>query len=210
MSDEKAATEPAPLSEQEEPRQEETRGPRIIYLDLETQKTAQDVGGWQNAHLMRISVAVIFDSLENRFLVFEEERIGDLIDHLTKADLIIGFNIKKFDYKVLGAYTEKDLKALPTFDILEDIYRRLGFRLGLDHLARETLNAGKTADGLQAVEWFRQGEMKKLTEYCRHDVATTKDLFLYGLEKGHLIYRKKGADRRLRLLVDWDLGKLTG
>jgi len=157
---------------------------------------------------MRISVTVIFDSLENRFLVFEEERTDDLIDHLTKADLIIGFNIKKFDYKVLGAYTEKDLKTLPTFDILEDVYRRLGFRLGLDHLATETLNTGKTADGLQAVEWFRQGEMKKLTEYCRHDVATTKDLFLYGLKNGHIIYRKKGVDRRLRLLVDWGLDKL--
>jgi len=208
MSDEKVATGPAPFSVQEEPRQEETRGPRIIYLDLETQKTAQDVGGWQNAHLMRISVAVIFDSLENRFLIFEEEKISDLIDHLAKADLIIGFNIKKFDYKVLGAYTERELKALPTFDILEDVYKRLGFRLGLDHLAKETLKHGKTADGLQAVEWFRQGEMKKLAEYCRHDVATTKDLFLYGLENGHLIYRKKGANRRLRLLVDWDLDKL--
>ena len=166
------------------------------------------MGGWQDAHLMRISVAVIFDSLENRFLIFEEERIGDLINHLTKADPIIGFNIKKFDYKVLGAYTERTLNALPTFDILEDIYRRLGFRLGLDHLARETLNTGKTADGLQAVAWFRQGEMKKLTEYCRHAVATTKDLFLYGLENGHIIYRKKGVNRRLRLLVDWGLDKL--
>ena len=168
------------------------------------------MGGWQNAHLMRISVAVIFDSLENQFLTFEEERIGDLIDHLSKADLIIGFNIKKFDYKVLGASTERELRALPTFDILEDIYRRIGFRLGLDHLAKETLNTGKTADGLQAVEWFRQGEMKRLSEYCRHDVATTKDLFLYGLKNGHLIYRKKGVNRRLRLLVDWDLDKLIG
>jgi DEAD/DEAH box helicase domain-containing protein len=210
MSDERVEKEPELLSGEEDPPQEETRGPRIIYFDLETQKTAKDVGGWQNSHLMRISVAVIFDSLENRFLIFEEQNISDLIDHLAKADLIIGFNIKKFDYKVLGAYTEKDLKALPTFDILEDIHKRLGFRLGLDHLAKETLNTGKTAEGLQAVEWFRQGEMKKLTEYCRHDVATTKDLFLYGVENGHLIYRKKGVNRRLRLLVDWDLGKLTG
>ena len=146
--DEKAEIAPPPFSEQEEPHQEEAEGSRIIYLDLETQKTAQDVGGWQNAHLMRISVAVIFDSLENRFLIFEEETISDLIDHLTKADLIIGFNIKKFDYKVLGAYSEHDLKALPTFDILEDVYKRLGFRLGLDHLAKETMKKGKTADGL--------------------------------------------------------------
>ncbi len=38
-----------------------------------------------------LTKAVIFDSLETRFLIFEEERIGDLIDHLKKADLIIGF-----------------------------------------------------------------------------------------------------------------------
>lgn len=52
--------------------------------------------------------------------------------------------------------------------------------------------------------------MEKLTEYCRHDVATTRDLFLHGLENGHLIYRKKSDNRRLRLLVDWDLDKLIG
>ena len=120
----------------------------------------------------------------------------------------MGFNIKGFDYKVLGAYTEQDLKRLPTFDMLADIHGRLGFRLGLDHLATETLGKGKTAHGLQAVEWFRQGEMEKLTEYCRHDVAATRDLFQYGLQNGHLIYRKKGVDARLRLLVDWNLDRL--
>ncbi len=157
---------------------------------------------------MRISVAVLFDSLENRFLNFEEDRIDDLINHLKKGDLIVGFNIIGFDYKVLGAYTEQDLKALPTFDILADIYERLGFRLGLDHLATETLGKGKTAHGLQAVEWFRQGEMEKLTQYCQHDVEATRDLFQYGLQNDHVIYRKKGVDARLRLLVNWNLDQL--
>ena len=180
----------------------------MLYLDLETQKTAQEVGGWQNSHLMRISVAVLFDSIQNDFLIFEEDRVDDLLAYLKKGNLIVGFNIKRFDYRVLGAYSEQDLSNLPTFDILEDVYRRLGFRLGLDHLAKETLNQGKTADGLQAVEWFRQGEMERLTDYCRHDVAATRDLFLYGLKNGHLIYRKKGDNTRLRLLVDWDLDKL--
>ncbi len=195
---------------EDEPVPEVNKEPRLIYFDLETQKIALDVGGWKNTHLMGISVAVIFDSSEDSFHAFEEDKIDALFDYLDKADLIIGFNIKKFDYKVLGAYTARDLKALPTFDILEDIYRRLGFRLSLDHLATETLNQGKTADGLQAVEWFRQGEMEKLTEYCRQDVKVTRDLFLYGLEKGHLIYREKRSGRRLRLLVDWKLSDLTG
>ena len=119
--------------------------------------------------------------------------------------MIIGFNIKKFDYRVLSAYSTEDLNALPTFDNLEDIHERLGFRLGLDHLSTETLNRGKTADGLQAVEWFRKGEMEKLTDYCRQDVEVTRDLFQFGLRSGHLVYREKRSDRRLRLLVDWKL-----
>ena len=197
----------APFKESENNNQIHKK-PRLLILDLETQKSAQDVGGWQNTHLMRVSVAVIFDSIEERFHVFHEDKIEDLLDYLEKADLIIGFNIKKFDYRVLSAYTNNDLKALPTFDILEDIHTRLGFRLSLDHLATETLNRGKTADGLQALEWFRQGEMEKLIEYCRQDVIVTRDLFQYGLENGLLIYREKRSERRLRLPVDWNLDEL--
>ena len=179
--------------------------PRILYLDLETQKTAQDVGGWHNTHLMRVSVVVVFDSSKNDFRYFNEDNIDSLFELLGRADLIIGFNIRKFDYRVLSAYTTEDLNALPTFDILADIHERLGFRLGLDHLATETLNRRKAADGLQAVEWFRQGEMEKLTDYCRQDVKVTRDLFQFGLRSGHLVYREKRSDRRLRLLVDWKL-----
>ncbi|UCF57818.1 MAG: DUF1998 domain-containing protein, partial [Deltaproteobacteria bacterium] len=200
--------EPEPIQPKKEEPQTEQTEPRIIYFDLETQKTAQDVGGWQNTHLMRVSVAVIFDSLEKQFLTFTEDEIDDLLTHLESADLVVGFNIKQFDYAVLSAYTGKNFNELNTFDILKDVYQRLGFRLGLDHLAQETLNQAKTADGLQAVEWFKQGEMDKLTEYCRQDVAITRDLFQHGLSHGHLIYRTRQGDRRLRLLVDWKLDAL--
>jgi DEAD/DEAH box helicase domain-containing protein len=179
--------------------------PRLLYLDIETQKLAGDVGGWQNAHLMRVSVAVVFDSMENRFYSFEEDNLDALFDLLDKADLIIGFNVKGFDYRVLGAYTQRNLGTLPTFDILGDIYQRLGFRLGLDHLARETLGSEKMANGLQAVEWFSQGKMEELTEYCSKDVSITRDLFQFGLRNGHLIYREKRTNSRVRLLVDWKL-----
>ncbi len=199
---------PEAYMEEHEPPPEVRKEHRLLYLDIETQKIAQDVGGWQNAHLMRVSVVIVFDSIEKRFLVFDEDTIDALFDHLEKADLIIGFNIKRFDYRVLSAYTDKDLKDLNTFDILEYIYKRLGFRLSLDHLAHETLNRRKIADGLQAVEWFRQGEIQKLTEYCQHDVETTRDLFQYGMKNGHLIYREKQADRRVRLPVDWKLDEL--
>jgi DEAD/DEAH box helicase domain-containing protein len=191
--------------DEEEIMEPEHRDPRIIFFDLETQKLAQEVGGWNNCHLMRISVAVTYDSIEKCFFSYTEERVEELLQQLEKADLIVGFNVKRFDYAVLSAYTSLNLQKLPTFDILEDVYRRLGFRLGLDHLAKETIDHGKSADGLQAVEWFRQGDMEKLTDYCRQDVAATRDLFNYGLENGYLVYRSKKNDQRLRLLVDWKL-----
>lgn len=202
--------EPMPFPIEEEVVPEEAREPRILFFDLETQKTAQDVGGWQNIHLMRVSVAVLFDSLENRFVVYDEGQIEALLAHLEKADLIVGFNVKRFDYTVLSAYTSKQLTRLPTFDILEDLFHRLGFRLSLEHLAAETLNRQKTANGLQAVEWFRQGDFERLTEYCRQDVAATRDLFFYGLENSHLIFRERREDRRVRLSLDWGLDEMIG
>lgn len=203
--------EPMPIVlEEEAPIPHEQAEPRLLFLDLETQKLAAEVGGWQNTHLMRVSVAVLFDSLENRFLVYNEDQIDVLLAYLEQADLIVGFNIKRFDYQVLSAYTSKALDQLPTFDILEDVFKRLGFRLSLKHLAAETLDQQKTADGFQAVEWFRQGEMEKLTEYCRQDVAVTRDLFHFGLENGHLVFREKQEDRRVRLPLDWNLEKIIG
>jgi DEAD/DEAH box helicase domain-containing protein len=206
--DMEGAEEPGPALPGKKAPEPEPTEPRILYFDLETQKTAQDVGGWQNTHLMRVSVAVVYDSLERRFFSFTEDQIEDLLKHLEKADLVVGFNIKRFDYDVLSAYTGKDLGEWNTFDILEDIYQRLGFRLALDHLAQETLGQTKSANGLQAVEWFRQGEMDKLTTYCKDDVAITRDLFLHGLNNGHLVYRTKRDDTRLRLPVDWNLEEL--
>ena len=193
---------------EEEAAQPKPKEPRIVFLDLETQKSAQEVGGWRNTHLMRVSVAVLYDTLEKKFLCFRENEIDALLSHLEKADLVVGFNIKRFDYAVLAAYTAKKLLSLATFDILEDVHRRVGFRLSLDHLGFETLNRGKSGDGLQALEWFKQGEMEKLTDYCRMDVELTRDLFQYGLDKGHLIYRTKQDDQRVMLRVDWNLENL--
>ena len=197
-----AVPEPEPPPEPEEP--------RVVTLDLETQMLAGEVGGWRNTHLMRVSVAVAHDSRTGAFHCFTEDRVDDLLALLAEADLVVGFNVKRFDYGVLSAYSAVDLGTLNTFDILQDVHRRLGYRLGLDHLAKETLSRGKTADGLQAVDWFRAGDMERLSAYCREDVAVTRDLFRFGLENGHLVYRRKKENRRVRLLVDWKLESMLG
>jgi DEAD/DEAH box helicase domain-containing protein len=180
---------------------------RVYFFDLETQRSAEEVGGWHNCHNMRLAIGVIFDAHENRYLVYEERQIHELISELNKADLIIGFNIKRFDYKVLKGYGEGGLSALPTFDILEDIYNKLGFRLSLSHLGEKNLGLQKTADGLQSIEWFRHGMVDKVIEYCKKDVAITRELFEFGRQHGYILFEHRSG-QTVRMPVTWDLEKI--
>jgi DEAD/DEAH box helicase domain-containing protein len=183
------------------------RGPRLVFFDLETQRGAQEVGGWSNKHLMRLAVGVLYDTAEEAFFTYYEDQALELVSHLKRADLVVGFNIIRFDYEVLKAYTTEDLRRLPAFDILQDIYRRLGFRLSLGHLVEHTLGKEKTADGLQSLEWFKEGRLDLVTSYCTDDVALTRDLFYYGLEHRHLLFERQGAGR-VQMSVDWDLERM--
>ncbi|HYA41394.1 MAG TPA: Zn-binding domain-containing protein, partial [Syntrophobacteraceae bacterium] len=181
---------------------------RIGFFDLETQKLADEVGGWQNTHLMRVSVAVLHEVPAKTFKVYREHEIERLIEDLKKLDLVVGFNISRFDYRVLRAYTSFDLGRLPTFDILGDIFNKLGFRLSLGHLAQSTLGRPKGGDGLQAVRWFRQGQWDSLIDYCTEDVVITRDLFYHGLEKGFLLYSDKNG-QMLRVPTPWKMQNLV-
>jgi DEAD/DEAH box helicase domain-containing protein len=179
-----------------------TIGPRLGFFDLETQRLAEEVGGWGNKHLMRLSVAVVYDSRDKQYHHYREGDSEALIAHLRQFDLIIGFNIKSFDYGVLRGYSSFDFNSLPTLDLLEDVFSCLGFRLSLDHLAQKTLGIQKSANGLQAVQWFREGELELLSQYCRKDVEITKSLFEEGREKGYLLFESKGG-QMVRCPVDW-------
>jgi DEAD/DEAH box helicase domain-containing protein len=192
----------------EGPVESPVRDRSVAFLDTETQRLADEVGGWGNVHLMRLAVAVVYDQPRDRFHVYPEARAEELVKDLQAFDLVVGFNIKGFDYRVLGAYSPFDFRALPTFDILEDIHRRLGFRLSLGHLAEHTLGKRKSADGIQAVRWFREGNLAAVIDYCKDDVAATRELFEFGRQKGHLIYLNREG-QAVRLPVRWDLEEMV-
>jgi DEAD/DEAH box helicase domain-containing protein len=171
-------------------------------FDIETRRSAQDVGGWHQADKMGISVAVLYDGKQDKFFSFEEHEIDKLLEHLFNLELVIGFNNKRFDNLVLSAYTSHKLSQLPSLDILEEITGQLGYRLSLDRVAEHTLGVKKTGDGLQALKWFEQRRMDVLTEYCQKDVEITRDLFFFGLRQQHLLFRNK-AGNIVRLPVDF-------
>ncbi len=180
---------------------------RVLFLDLETQRSAEEVGGWHNAHLMRLAVAVIYDALEDRFETYTEAKVHRLIERLRGADLVVGFNVIRFDYAVLRGYIADDLASIPTFDLLSDLHQKLGFRLSLGHLALQTLGAGKSADGLESLRWWKEGLVEKVTEYCRRDVEITRRLFEHGARERHVIFETREG-HRVRLPVAWDVEEI--
>ena len=155
-------------------------GQKVVVFDLETQRSFKDVGGRTQMHRLGVSIGVAYRYDTDEYLTVTEEEIGGLIELLQSADLVVGYNIRGFDYEVLRAYTDVDLSALPTCDLMLDLEAQLGFRPKLDSVASSTLGTGKSADGLQALEWWRQGEIEKIAEYCKEDVRVTKELYDFG------------------------------
>ena len=180
---------------------------RILYFDLETQKSADDVGGWGNIHEMKLAVGVVWDSCEQEYFSYLEGAASQLVKKLRTADLVVGFNVKKFDYGVLQPYADFDLDEITTFDMLIDVNKKLGHRLSLNHLAENTLNAAKSADGLVSLQWYKEGKIDKIIEYCKQDVEITRDLFLYGESHGYVKYStRSGVAKDLK--VDWERASL--
>lgn len=177
----------------------------IVYFDLETRRTANDVGGWGNKHKMGISVAVTFSTKLNEYMIYTEDEAGALIDQLRRADLVVGFNHIGFDYEVLLGHSIFDFRdQLRSLDMLIDLEKVLGHRIKLDAVAAATLGAGKTADGLDALRWWQQGEVAKIAEYCCYDVKVTKCVYEFGAKNGFVKYHDRNG-REQTAQVTWTL-----
>ena len=174
----------------------------IVYFDLETQKSAEEVGGWGNIAQMRMSVGVTYNTAAGEYRIYGEPQVNDLINELQRADLVVGFNHLRFDYEVLHGYTALDLTQLPTLDLLVTLSDTLGHRLSLDAIATATFGVEKTAEGLQAIRWFKEGKLMEIAEYCCYDVKITKLIHEYGAAQKQLHYTNRFG-KKLTVPVKW-------
>ena len=174
----------------------------IVYFDLETQKSADEVGGWDKIRDMKMSVGVTYSTARGEYRIYDEKQVNDLLTELQRADLVVGFNNLGFDYEVLHHYTVFDLRQLPTLDMLVEIRKALPHRLSLDSIAHATMGVEKTAEGLQAIRWFKEGKMAEIAEYCCYDVKITKLVHEYGAANKQLFYTNKFGSK-LSVPVGW-------
>ena len=174
-----------------------------VFFDLESQNLFDDVGGRGNIDKLKVACAVTFSTEKNDFTIYWEKDVPALIAELKSATKVVGFNLQGFDYLVLRPYSpETRFASISTLDMLLELQKTLGFRIGLDSIASATLGATKTADGIKSVEWFRNGELEKVAEYCKADVDITRRVFEFGRDNGHIFYKSR-LGSKLKVEVKW-------
>jgi DEAD/DEAH box helicase domain-containing protein len=175
----------------------------IVYFDLETQKVAAEVGGWGNIDKMGISVAALYHAEKGEYSVYLEKDVDRLVAELRRADLVVGFNVLRFDYTVLSAYSVFDFSTVPTLDLMVSIEERIKHRVGLDAVAEATCGVKKTANGMEAIQWWREGKQKQVAEYCCYDVKTTRLVHEHGVRTGKVAYVSHKTFLNQQVAVDW-------
>jgi DEAD/DEAH box helicase domain-containing protein len=176
-----------------------------VVFDIETKEAKRD-GIWMKTLDMEVSVVSAFRSDTNTFETYWENELGRLEELFSKADRIVGFNSWSFDEPILQKYMKLNLLELRSIDLLEAVRKAIGTRVKLDLLAKATLGHGKSASGLDAVEYWRNGELDKLAAYCQQDVEVTKDLYYRGKETGKISYIN-GLDEKIDFNIRWEDGE---
>lgn len=180
----------------------EKTGP--VVFDIETQYLAAEVpGGWKNLPGMKVACVVVYDGDLKKYFVYGEKDTDECVRHLEASSLVIGFNSIGFDYGVLQGYTKVPLHKLPTLDLMADLQKRIQTRLSLSHLAQKNLGADKSADGLQSVQWWREGKRDQVVEYCKMDVKLTYDLWRLGRDQKYVVFEHKQMKTLVKCPVEW-------
>jgi len=160
-----------------------------ITFDIETKNTFEDIGE-NNPSLLDISIVCIHDSETDKYDSFLEDDLARLWPILEKADMLIGFNSDHFDIPLLNKHYPGDLTTIKSLDILKEIKNSTGKRYKLDNIANATLGEGKTGNGLEAITWWKNGEIEKIRKYCLDDVRITKEVYDFALKNSYLKYKE--------------------
>lgn len=174
-----------------------------LVLDLETQKTFDQVGR-QNLHKLKVSVVGIYDYLTEEYRIYEESEISALEGRLKSAELLIGFNIRRFDLPVLAPYLFLSIETLPVLDLMEEIEKVRGHRVALHSVAQATLGMTKTGEGWNAVNLYEQGRIEELKRYCLNDVRLTKDIYDYGCRENRVYFISNRDWKKYEIPIVWN------
>lgn len=171
---------------------------RAITFDIETANTFPAFAR-EEFHKLELALVGIHDSETGEYSSYVKEELPRLWPIIERADALIGYNSDMFDIPLLNRYYPGDLTKIRSIDLMVEVQKALGRRLKLQSLAEGTLKRGKKGDGLQSVEWWQQGLVEKVREYCIEDVRLTRELYDYALKHGNLKYKDLKDIREVKL-----------
>jgi DEAD/DEAH box helicase domain-containing protein len=181
---------------------------KLVVFDVETKKAFDEVGGYHPEKL-GVSVSGVWygeAGSVGTLRAFREEDFGEMFKIFESADRIVGFNSIDFDMAALQPHYLGDLLRLPNFDMLQKVEEKVGYRVKLDALAKETLGVQKGGSGLDAITYFHEGNWEALEKYCLRDVEITRDLYLHGVAEGILKFKNKWNEQ-VSVSVDFSYSK---
>ena len=174
----------------------------IVVLDIETQKSFKEVGK-ANLQKLKISVLGLYDYLTDQYVSYEEKDILALEKRLQEVDLIIGFNIRRFDFPVLAPYLFTPVENLPVLDLLDDIETARGHRASLESIVSPTLKKHKSGSGEDALTLFKENRLEELKRYCLDDVRLTKEVYEHGCREGKILFTSTWDYKTYEIPVTW-------
>ena len=143
---------------------------------------------------LQLAVVAVYSYPDDVYHAYTEDSLPDLWNLMRNVDTLIGFNSNHFDLPLLNKYAPMNLKnEYASIDLLESVQQSLGRRIRLDWIANGTLGTEKSGDGLQSVEWWRQGQVEKVKQYCIDDVRITKEIFDHAFAHEELQYSDLGS-----------------
>ncbi len=173
-----------------------------VVFDIETKNIFQDVGSNDPVDL-DISLVGLYDYDTNAYTSYLQEEFDEMWKIIGKADMLITFNGDHFDIPLLNKYYKKaglgDLTKIRSLDLLKEIRNAYGRRMKLDQIAEGTFGINKPGNGLEAVAWWRTGEIEKIRKYCLSDVKITKDVYEHALKNNKLLFKEGPFTKEIKL-----------
>lgn len=167
---------------------------KLLVFDVETKKAFDEVGGYYPEKLGVSIIGSYYRDDEakiSEYVGYREGNFSPFWRKLESADLVVGFNIISFDYPTLKPYYSGSFEQFASLDIMVEMEKYLGYRPGLDAVAKETLGEQKIGHGLDAITYYHDGNWEDLEKYCLQDVKVTLDLYDYGVKNKKLMFKNK-------------------
>jgi DEAD/DEAH box helicase domain-containing protein len=153
---------------------------------VECQLTAAEVGGFHHhqTRQRRLAVAVVHFPASQRLVAYREHEVRQLAQALQEVDLVIGYNLRRFDLELLRGYPGTDVDGIQAFDLFEDLQRISGRRWPLDVLAYATLDLPPALGGDDITAMFSRGGLADCVAACQEDVRRIALLHQFGAAHG--------------------------